>query len=329
MTDIDIKKVVKRIYNFDFSKCELEDGNEIISTNKGNEFVNTFIKRDLDNGILVTPSGYTKGLVYKSTNDGEIYNNPRWTPDIITFAFNIFGLKRGAFYRISVIGRNVHEYNRIIDITDDRTLEVSDDDQQLLINEDLNAVFENKTFSGVFRATSNEANLFFRIGKIYISDIIIDEIELMSETEEQEESTLVSFEEGKSTICAYGIFNTIPALDKPDYKGKYIEMTKLAGKGINLYYDKVSKEYILERDNVEDTLNAPLTNIEFIVDFNFNKVVSFGHFSDYRITEISPEISPNTLKQGYIKFVFVDKNENIVDYTKNEGRLCFIVKKIL
>ena len=51
---VDIKKVNQRIYEFDLKNCELEDGNELITT-QVNEFVNTFIKRDLDKGIMVTP----------------------------------------------------------------------------------------------------------------------------------------------------------------------------------------------------------------------------------------------------------------------------------
>ena len=34
----EIKKVVQRVYQFDFSKCTLIDGNEMISTEHGNEF---------------------------------------------------------------------------------------------------------------------------------------------------------------------------------------------------------------------------------------------------------------------------------------------------
>lgn len=323
-----VKKVVRRIYEFDLKNSTLTDGNEMITTNRGSEFVNTFVKRDIDNGIMVVPSGYSKGLVYKSSNGGEFYNNPKWVPDVVTFCFNVFGLKKGAFYRLTVIGRNTWQYNRITDVTDDRTLEVSNDNQEVLVSADLKNVYDNTEFNGIFRATSNEINLFFRLGKIYVNNIIIDEIELMSDEVEEkvEVDPNVVLEEGSMKIAAYGVFNTIPAND--ENRGKYIEMTKITGKGINLYYDKTTKEYILERDNVEDTLNSSLTGIEYIIDFNFNKAVNKDYFSGYRITEVSPEISPNTLKQGYIKFVFVDKDENVIEYFNNTGRLAFIVNKI-
>lgn len=333
----DVKKVLQRIYEFDLTDCDLEDGNEMITTSNGkNEFVNAFIKRDLDKGIMVTPSGYSKGLVYKSTNHGEFYNKPEWMPDVVTFSMNIFGLKKGAFYRLTVIGRNTHKYNKLIDVTDDRSLEVSNDNQELLINSDLSDAYENTSYSGVFRAISNEANLFFRIGKVYVNNIIIDEIELLdtSTAESQQElnpnEQAAIIEDGHAKIVAYGIFNTIPSIENPDmYKGRYLEMSKLTGKGINLYYDKVTKEYLIERDNTEDTISGSLTGIEYLINFNFNKVVNNGLFSGYRITEVSPDISPNTLKQGYIKFIFVDKDEKPVEYENKEGRLAFTIEKIL
>jgi hypothetical protein len=71
-----IKKIKNRIYQFDFTNSELIDGNEIITTDVKSEFVMNFRKRDLDKGIIVTPFGYTKGLIYKSTNGGEVYNYP-------------------------------------------------------------------------------------------------------------------------------------------------------------------------------------------------------------------------------------------------------------
>ena len=45
----------------------LTSGDEMVVTAYGNEFTNTFKKRDLDNGVIVTPSNYSQGLVYKRT----------------------------------------------------------------------------------------------------------------------------------------------------------------------------------------------------------------------------------------------------------------------
>lgn len=331
----DVRKLVKNIYRFDLSECTIEDGNEIYVTSGGiNEFVNAFRKNDLDSGIIVTPGGYSRGLVYKSSNGGEFYNKPEWMPDVVTFSMNVFGLKRGAFYRLTVISRTTHKYNRMIDVTDDRSLEVSNDNQELLINEDVSDVYENKQYSSIFRAISNEINLFFRIGKIFISDIIIDEVELlseevMSEDEITEEEQNVVIEDGHAKLAAYGIFSTIPTEDVQNYKGRYLSMTHITGKGLSLYYDTTTKEYVLERDNIEDTLTGSLTGIEYLIDFNFNKVVSKRIFSGYRITEVSTDLSPNTLKQGYIRFEFVDNNGNVVDNLNNDGRFAFIVNKIL
>ena len=97
---------------------------------------------------------------------------------------------------------------------------------------------------------------------------------------------------------------------------------------LNLYYDKTTSEYIIERDNNEDTLNSSLTGIDFIININVNKVVNYKKFSGYRIVEVSPDISPNTLKQGFVKFVFVDKDENVVKFQNDDGRIAITVTKI-
>lgn len=319
----DIKKVLQRIYEFDLKSCTLIDGEEMIPTEKGNEFVNTFIKRDLDLGVLVTPTGYTRGLVYKSTNGGEFYNNPEWLPEVETFALNIYGLKKGSFYRVSVVSRNTRKYNRLIDVTDNRRLEVINGNQELIINEDVSEKMVNTSFSGIFRATSNEENIYFSIGKIYINDIIIDEVELLSDDVVSEVDSKGDFElgSGKSNIVAYGVF-TPTILNKC---GRYEEMTRVTGKGVNLYFDTIEKKYILERDNIEDTIGAPMTNSNFIIDFNMNKAPYIGR---YQITSISPEASPNTLKQGFIKFELLDNNNTAYKYDRGDGRIAVIVTKL-
>lgn len=319
----DVKKVVQRIYEFNLKNCELEDGNEMIQTEHGNEFVNTFILRDIDRGIIVTPGSYSRGMVYKSTNGGEFYNNPDWVPDVETFSYNLYGLKKGAFYRLTVVSRNTRKFNRLLDVTDNRKLEVLSETQELIINKDVSEYTSNTEFSGIFRANSIEENLYFRIGKIYISDIIIDEVELLSDIEEQEEKQQdFELDNGKSNIVGYGVFSPVLLNES----GRYCELSRLTGKGINLYYDKNNKSYIIERDNAEDTIGSSFTGVNYIVDFNFNKA---PYLNKYQITEVSADPSPNTLKQGYISFEILDKNDNPEQYTRNSGRIAIIVKKIL
>ena len=316
----DIKRVIQKIYNFDFSKCEVSDGDEFIITDHGNEFVNTFIKRDLDKGIIVTPTGYSQGLIYKSTNGGEFYNKSDWYPEIVDFSFNLFGLKKNAFYRINVIARNSSKYNSISDVTDNRDLYVSNDNQELVLKEDLSSVMTNKECVGIFRATATEMNLHFSIGKIYINNIIIEEVELAKEQEEVvEKANDFEFDSGKSSIVAYGVFS-----NEVEYHGKYGEIEKITGKGLNLYYDKTENVYLLERDNYEDTIGTSFTNANYIVEFCFNK----APYASYQITDVSFDVSPNTLKQGYIKFQIFD-NGTAKRYDRINGRLSFIVKKIL
>ena len=60
--EINIKKVLKTIYKFDFTKLPpiITHGSEFFVSDNGiSEFNQTFKKQDLDNGIVVTPSGYT------------------------------------------------------------------------------------------------------------------------------------------------------------------------------------------------------------------------------------------------------------------------------
>lgn len=324
MFDEKIKKIGERIYEFDFSKSELMDGNEIITTDTVSEFVMTFRKRDLDKGIIVTPSGYTKGLVYKSTNGGEFYNNPSWLPDIVNFALNIYGVKKGQFYKITVKGRDTGN-NTII--TTDRSLTVSNEDKELLIDENLKGVNQTTEYYGIFRSNDNETNLLFRIGKIFITDIIIDEIELLTDETHEVVDTPAVFDDGKLRLAAYGVFTTEP-IQVEAYKGRYLPMTRYSGKGLNLFFDKNTNEYILERDNREDILNESFTNINYIVDFNFNKVVNKGYFSQYNITDVNPELSPNTLKQGFIKFEFVDDAGKAVKYANTNSRISIMIYKL-
>jgi hypothetical protein len=320
-----IKKINSRIYNFDFSNSELVDGNEIIATETASEFVMSLRKRDLDSGIIVTPSGYKKGLVYKSTNGGEFYNNPSWIPDIVTFALNVYGVKKGRFYKLTVIARDTGS-NTVI--TNDRSLSVSNEDKELLIDERLAGLKENREFHAIFRSQDNETNLLFRIGKIFINNIIIDEIELFSDEKEDEgEQPVSQISEGKMSVVAYGVFTT-EAITENDYRGRYLPMTRYSGKGINLYFDRTTSEYVIERDNSEDTIGESFTNINYSVDLNLNKVVNKGHFSQYNISEVSSDPSPNTLKQGYVKFEFVDDSGKPVVYTNKNSRILVTINRI-
>lgn len=328
MKDVLIKKVVRKIYQFDLANCMLTSGDEMVVTAYGNEFTNTFKKRDLDNGVIVTPSNYSQGLVYKSTNGGEFYNPVSWAPDLVQFSYNFFGLKKGAFYKVSVIGRNVSVFNRITDITDDRSLEVTDDQQDLIIMEDLTDYLENKTFSGIFRASSNEANLHFRIGKIYINNIILEEVELADEENENIDGEAnVILESGKSDIAAYCVFSFAPTVDPAKFSGKFLELNRITGKGVNLYYNKIDKRFTIERDNIEDTIGEAFTLVHYTLDINTNKIVNKGIFDRYNITKVSPDVSPNTLKPGYIEFEFVKDGRAIELLKNNLDRIAIIVHR--
>jgi len=322
--DEKIKKVKDMIYQFDFSNVALVNGEELVVKNNVSEFVMALRKRDLDRGIIVTPSGYRSGLVYKSTNDGELYNHPSWIPDIVTFALNIYGLKKNHFYKVTVIGRDTGT-NTVI--TTDRTLRVTNEDRELIIDADLKGVNDNKDFCGIFRTPDNETNLFFSIGKIFLSNIIVEEIDVLLDQAEVCNNPDEMINEGKLQLAAYGVFTT-QALNRDEYKGRYLQMSRCTGKGINLYFDKNTNQYILERDNVNDVLGEAFTNLNYMVDFNFNKVTNKNIFSQYNICEVSTDLSPNTLKQGFLKFEFADSNNNPVAYINSDGRIIILIYKL-
>lgn len=318
----EVKRVVQNVYKFNLKDCSLISGEEMMVTDLGNEFVNTFVSRDFDKGVIVTPSGYTRGLMYKSADGGMIYNPSAWMPDIVTFNFNVYGLKKNAFYRLTVKSKNMSAYNSLSDTTADRSLQATNDAQTILLNENLTNQMEYKNYTAFFRAASVEENLAFRIGKIGINDIIIDEVELVQDAM-TDNSTEQNFEldSGKSCIVAYGVFS--PEVVNEN-SGRYLELSKVTGKGLNLYFDKTKNEYVLERDNYEDTVGSSFTNANYLVDFSFTK----APFASYVITDVSNDASPNTLKQGFIRFNILD-NGKVCKYSRQNGRLAFTVSKIL
>lgn len=319
-----IKKVIKNIYSFDLKKCSLQSGSEMILTNHGNEFVVNFRKRDIDSGLIITPGNYTKGLIYKSTNGGEFYNNPGWVPDLVMFSYDLFGLKKGAFYRITIKGRNTRIYNRLLDITDNRKLEITNGSSELVLEHDFSDDLENVSVDGIFRSNSVEEILFFTMGKIYINNIIIDEVEILANDETENEKNEENINHLKSKeVSAYAVFSLKPE----ESKVRYSKLERVSGYGVNLYYDKNSASYILERDTQEDTLGASFTNSNFIVDFNFNKVVNYGIFDNYSIVEVSNDIAPNSLKQGFIRFQLI-KNGKPILYNNDNGRLIALISEI-
>ena len=322
--NIKIKKILRKIYNIDYSKITLRDDDEFILQSNGvSEFTQMLKKFDTDAGIIVTPSGYRTGLFYSIHDDGELYSSSSLLPDIVNFSFNIYGLKKGNFYRITILARDT-DTNTLI--TDDRTITVIDEARQIILNKDLKGYDVNQECVGYFRAFSNEANLYFTLGKVVIKDIIIDEVQLLEEEIEPEESEITEeLYEGKESLVGYGIFNLVGTIPE-GFKGKYIQLSRYGGKGIELYYDQYNRSFLIERSNVETILNDPFTNLNYKVEININKVPNDGIFDHMSIIKISPDISPNTLKQGYIEFVFKKGAENIL-YPDNNARIYISVYK--
>ena len=160
------------------------------------------------------------------------------------------------------------------------------------------------------------------MGKIYISDIIIEEVELFTENVSEEETE--SIESGKLQLSAFGVFN-MKTIFPEEFKGKYIQVTRLTGKGISLYYNRVDNEYVLERDNSDDILQEPFTLLNYVVEINSEKIPGVTHM----LRTISAEPGPNTLKAGHLVINFVNAAGETVDISKLDGdRLYVFIKKL-
>ena len=318
----DIKKVIQNIYKIYWTKQLVEDKDEYLITKNINEFKSSFRRLDKSTGTLVSFENYSGGIFYSNDDERCIYSSPNMSPEKVSFTINMFGLKRNNFYLITLRAKNTGN-NELI--TNNRDLTVTTDAQELLINEDLRNVREYQNYYGLFKANSNEVNIFLEFGKICISEINIDEVELVAE-ETEEEVALETIQAMSLDVAAYGWFGLKPDIDET-FKGKHLYMQKYSALGISLYFNKETNEYVIERDNVNDVLNNSFTSINYLVQINMDKVVH-KEFSNYKITCVSNEPSPNTFKQGYIKFVLVDDSGKVVTPKDIEGKINILIIKL-
>ena len=323
-----IKKIIREIYKFDFSNNVLEDGDEILSRDKDylDELIILLKKNDTANGIVVVPSGYNNGLFYKSSNNGEILNDPTWMPEIVSFNLNVYGLKKNHWYKLTTIGRSSGTNNII---SSDRRILLKTPDGNLLQEHELKNVLDsNECKSSLFKADSNEMVINMTLGKVFLNNVILEEVELYEDIEKEDIADLV-YSDNYKQLVAHGTFLLNPVKDK--YSKRFIELIKTTGQGINLYYDKNTFEYILERDNTQELLTEPFTNTKYIIEVNTTKIPKYVKntlmFDDFVTTEVSTDISRNTIKSGYVKFAFI-KNNKIVDYRKDTNRLSVLVYKL-
>jgi hypothetical protein len=78
-----------------------------------------------------------KGMFYSVEDGGSIYNSPNFEPDMLTFNFDILGLKKGTFYQLTVKAKDAGKTNLPIEITNDRSITVSNDVNDLVLKRDL------------------------------------------------------------------------------------------------------------------------------------------------------------------------------------------------
>ena len=324
--DFQIKKIIQNLYNVNYNNVNLTDGEELITEDGVSDFVQLYKKYDIDKGIIVSPSGYEKGLCFKKI--GEVYNPASWLPELVKFNLNFFGLKRNSIYKLTIIARNTGD-NTIV--TQDRSLLVTNSSNECLIKEDLSNTVVNKEFHAIFRASGNEITLFFTLGKIFLRDIILDEVEIVNNDEVAIEENVneepgVTFTRGKLDLAAYGIFTLIPVEDNNEKR--YCELSRYSGKGINLYLDKKTNSFLLERDNKEEVLTNSFINANYIVNINTDKLINPHKFVSCITTEMENDVSPNTLKQGYLRFEFIGPDGKALPFQALSGRVYILVQQL-
>jgi hypothetical protein len=335
MCKMDIKKIKQEIYRFNFINSELEDRYAILSVNEEglDELLIALKKTDFDNGISVIPAGYTSGLYYSSKNDGEIYSSPYKIPDIVKFRLSFDGLRRNGWYRLKVISRDYGSNDDIATIADDRSLYVTTSNNELLVDEDLSNVEDNKEFISIFKSTSNEIDLIFKMGSIYISDIIVEEIIPDLKVEEEDEEfphTIIG--EGKYRLYGWGIYDL--NMNVPQEHTSYTRITQLSGQGISLFYDSKNNEICLERDGTDSTMIDPFTDSKYVIELNENKITNYDKskkeniYDKIVLTEINSDLSPNTRELGFVKYAFI-KNGNKIKFSNSDSKLTIFIWKIV
>ncbi len=306
---MEIKSVIERLYEFNISSSQIEDGNEILATTSTDELLMLLGTRDLSKNLVVTPSGYEKGLVYKTSNSGELYNNPFWDPGIVKFNMNFYGLKPGSVYKITFIARDT---GSVDSVTSDRTLQVVSSEKEELIKTDLSGQNDNTQSYKIFRATSSEFHVRISIGKIYLNNIILEEVELIEDAEVSfgPDENLTYIGEGKMSLVAYGIFAL--QYSNPDSEFRRKLLIRYRGRGVIMSHDTVTNTYILERDSVEDVIGASFVSVPFMIDANINKIENAsGKFDTFITAEIGQSTSPGSIKDGYMRFAFTKKDSYV------------------
>lgn len=318
---MEIKKIIDKVYDFSLKNTTLLPDVEILDNGIEDEFKKALMKGIIKKEIVMIPTEYKKGLFYDSATK-EIVNNPTWNPAIIKFTMNFNGLKKNTYYKLSVSARNYKKYSRITDVTDDRSLYVTTNKNDLLINSDLSDIDETINICGVFKAYENSISINFKFGKIAISRITLEEVELFEDDIEADVEDII-IDHDRLIVVSASTFAVVS--ESVGLLGDYVPLIKMYGKGINLYFNRKDNTYIIERDNADDVVNSNLNSNRIIIDININKAI--GDYVGMRTIKSSSELSPNTLKSGFIVFGFVNEKNEYVPL--NEGLISIVINKII
>lgn len=304
---MNVKKIVKEIYHIDYSNIPLDNRKEFIVNKQGiNEFTSYLRLYDVNSGIIVIPTQYKYGMFVNIDGpDQYIFSVPHLDPDIVTFALDIYGTKKSTFYRIKIIAKSTgDDYT----ITKDRKIQVVDNNNALILDYDFSDSYDFITIDKLFYATGVESILKFNVGKVCIKDIIIEEVEV----ENEEETSIISetadeiLGRTQDELVAYGYFDVSDINDDTSFR--YVNLKCLSGHGILLTYDRLNSSYILERNNINETIIESLNSLKYYVEINTTRMENVASVK----TTANINFSPTTMKQGYYTINFISENNKPV-----------------
>lgn len=298
MNNTTIKGVVRKIYSINYDNINLENNTELIISKNTNDFHQLlFMNDEVTNTYLIpyfeneNKSAQT-GLFYK---DNSFYNHPVYGEKLISFRLSLSGIKNNSSYRIRFV---VSPIEYLVDAPSKLYTVLNGKD--VMYNQNISS--DNTTIDYIFTSEESIMNIAVTIGKIYIKDIIIEEIELKAQPLKEIEKVVIP---NLMNLKAYAVFK--PTMLKNVDK----DITKfpiLRGIGLNILFDRTKDLLLIERNKENDVINNNIAIAKYLTDI---KTFNGGEVSDININN---EISKLSNTRGYISFKLDDFTEDTIIY---------------
>jgi hypothetical protein len=242
-----------------------------------NEVTGTHLIPYFDREIKSTQTG----LFYK---DNSIYNHPIYGESLISFRLSLTGIKMGSFYRIRFI---LSSLDTFVEGASSKTYIVLNG-KDIVYNKDVPK--EETNIDYTFKSEASVINIAVTIGKVYIKDIIFEEVEVsepvVSQSSVFEVPDLVN-------LKAYAVFRPSMLHNRDKTISKF---PLLRGIGINVMYNKETDLIIIERNRENDVIQENIGLCKYLIDI---KCFNSGYVSDHKIGD-GP--SPFSGFNGYSTF---------------------------